>query len=34
MAFRQTCSAKIIEEADDFTDLSSDKKYLIGGRRK
>lgn len=34
MAFRKTCSAKIIEEADDFTDLSGDKKYLIGGRRK
>ncbi len=37
MAFRKTCSSKIIEEADDFTDLSSDKKYLIGamgGKKK
>jgi uncharacterized LabA/DUF88 family protein len=35
MAFRKTCSSKLIEEADDFTDLGSDKKYLIyGGRRR
>lgn len=29
MAFRKTCSSKLIEEADDFTDLGSDRKYLI-----
>jgi uncharacterized LabA/DUF88 family protein len=34
MAFRKTCSARLIEEVDDFTDLSSDNKFLIGGRHK
>lgn len=29
MAFRQTASSKLIEEADDFTDLSTNKKFLI-----
>jgi uncharacterized LabA/DUF88 family protein len=29
MAFRKTCSSKLIEEADDFTDLSGDKRFLI-----
>jgi uncharacterized LabA/DUF88 family protein len=29
MAFRQTTSSKLIEEADDFTNLSEDKKYLL-----
>ncbi len=29
MAFRQTASGKLIEEADDFTNLSEDKKYLL-----
>jgi len=29
MAFRKTCSAKLIEEADDFIDLSSSRKFLI-----
>lgn len=29
IAFRKTCSARLIEEADDFTDLGADKKYLI-----
>ncbi|MDP2709019.1 MAG: NYN domain-containing protein [bacterium] len=29
MAFRQTASSKLIEEADDFTNLSEDKKYLL-----
>ena len=29
MAFRKTCSSKLIEEADDFTDLSSSKKFLL-----
>jgi len=28
MAFRQTASGKLVEEADDFIDLSSSKKYL------
>lgn len=30
MAFRKTCSARLIEEVDDFIDLSSDRKFLIG----
>lgn len=34
MAFRQTCSSRLIEEADDFIDLSSDKKFLISNRVK
>lgn len=30
-AFQETASSKLVEEADDFTDLSADKKrYLIG----
>jgi len=29
MAFRKTCSAKLIEEADDFTDLGANKKFLL-----
>lgn len=29
MAFRKTCSSKLIEEADDFTDLGSNKKFLL-----
>jgi uncharacterized LabA/DUF88 family protein len=29
MAFRKTCSSRLIEEADDFTDLGSSKKFLI-----
>lgn len=29
MAFRQTTSSKLIEEADDFTNLSEDKRYLL-----
>jgi uncharacterized LabA/DUF88 family protein len=29
MAFRKTCSSKLIEAADDFTDLSSSRKFLI-----
>lgn len=33
MAFKETTSAKLIEEADGFTDLSADKKrFLIGER--
>lgn len=33
MAFRKTCSSKLIEESDDFTDLSGDKKFLIGRKK-
>ncbi len=33
MAFRKTCSSKLIEESDDFIDLGSDKKFLIYNRR-
>jgi len=29
MAFRQTTSGKLIEEADDFINLSENKKYLL-----
>lgn len=29
MAFRQTASTKLIEEADSFTNLSDNKKYLL-----
>jgi uncharacterized protein (TIGR00288 family) len=29
MAFRQTASSKLIEEADDFINLSENKRYLI-----
>lgn len=32
MAFRKTCSSRLIEEADDYTDLGSNKKYLIFNR--
>lgn len=32
MAFRKTCSSHLIEESDDFVDLSSNKKFLIGKR--
>lgn len=34
MAFRKTCSARLIEEVDDFIDLSSDNKFLIGNKHK
>lgn len=30
MAFRKTCSSRLIEEVDDFIDLGSDRKFLIG----
>jgi len=30
MAFRQTTSSKLIEEVDDFTSLSDNRKFLIG----
>lgn len=29
MAFRKTCSSRLVEEADDFTDLGESKKFLI-----
>jgi len=29
MAFRQSASSKLIEAADDFTDLSENKNFLI-----
>ena len=29
MAFRKTTSSRLVEEADDFTNLSEDKKYLL-----
>ncbi len=32
MAFRQTTSSKLIEESDDFTNLSDSKKFLINTR--
>ncbi|PIT94065.1 hypothetical protein COU00_00960 [Candidatus Falkowbacteria bacterium CG10_big_fil_rev_8_21_14_0_10_43_11] len=28
MAFQKTCSSKLLEEVDDFTDLASNKKFL------
>lgn len=36
MAFGESCSHKLVEEADDFIDLSANKKFLIkdGGTRK
>jgi uncharacterized protein (TIGR00288 family) len=30
MAFRQTASSKLVEEADDFTNLSENQKFLLG----
>lgn len=30
MAFRKTCSSRLIEETDDFIDLSSSRKFLLG----
>lgn len=30
MAFEQSCSHQLIEEADDFVNLSENRKYLIG----
>lgn len=30
MAFRKTTSSRLVEEADDFTDLGANKKFLIG----
>ncbi len=33
MAFRKTCSSRLIEEADDYIDLGADKKFLIFSRQ-
>ena len=33
MAFRQTTSARLIEECDDFVNLSEDKKFLLSQNR-
>ncbi len=33
MAFRKTCSSKLIEESDDFIDLSSNPRFLLGRGR-
>lgn len=33
-AFRKTCSSRLIEEVDDFTDLGADKKFLIGNYQR
>jgi uncharacterized protein (TIGR00288 family) len=33
MGFRQTASGKLIEESDDFTNMSEDKKYLLGDKK-
>ena len=30
MAFRQTASGMLVDESDDFTNLSDDKKFLLG----
>ena len=32
-AFRKTCSSRLAEEADDFIDLSSSRKFLIGTKK-
>jgi uncharacterized protein (TIGR00288 family) len=32
MGFRQTTSSRLIEEADDFTNLSEGRRFLIGSR--
>ncbi len=34
MAFRKTCSSKLIEEADDFLDLGANQKFLIQNNRR
>jgi uncharacterized protein (TIGR00288 family) len=33
IAFRKTCSSRLIEESDDFIDLSESRKFLIGTKR-
>jgi len=32
MAFRQTASSKLVEESDDFINLSENRKFLISGK--
>lgn len=32
LAFGKTASGKLIEESDDFIDLSGDKRFLLGGK--
>ncbi len=34
MAFRKTCSSRLVEEADDFTDLGGDKRFLIFNKKQ
>jgi len=34
VAFRKTCSSRLVEEVDDFIDLGIDKKFLIGNYNK
>lgn len=34
MAFRKTCSSRLIEAADDFIDLGNDRKFLISNYNK
>ena len=34
MAFRKTCSSRLIEEADDFIDLGGDKRFLIFNKKQ
>lgn len=34
MAFRKTCSSRLIEESDDFIDLGADKRFLINSYEK
>lgn len=34
MAFRKTCSSRLIEAADDFIDLGADRKFLISNYNK
>jgi uncharacterized LabA/DUF88 family protein len=33
LAFRKTCSSRLVEEADDFIDLGGDRKFLIGSAK-
>lgn len=34
MAFKKTCSSQLIEQSDDFIDLSDDRKFLIYSKSK
>lgn len=33
LAFRKTCSSRLVDEADDFIDLGGDRKFLIGSAK-